>query len=576
MATSIRHRKLIGVLMAAALGIPAFWVPAHAATPTEEQDRAAISLYLSKIPKGKTIVLDLTDPIVEAATMAKYRQAGITSQSNPELFEQLKEYKQRQLQLKSNGEPITVRSMMRAAGISDDVPQPYAQMLGFKGTDRVSYDVMGTAYSSIEGLEEAVSNKNLRIKQQILENRGGATYVAITPTSTQNSNDPQKNLDIRHMPAASPETATKPTGPIIGWTTMEYSEGATLVLATDQAVGLPVNLFRTTAKALTDPVNKVTKTGPVIVCLNRKNGAPNLCDYGPTYPNQPNSNVKVVFPIKGSVKYSNVILPFGNGTGESSPLFEIMLGAIDGGACPVVPSSVSIKDSFKFDTDMKGFTFDIKSADFGKPCYKSGTVLPFSVLITSTLDDGGNFGQPYTIGWASNYTLAGGVNKDDYKNISPIEIQYGCVLEGTMVELVNAEVSEMPIEKLRKGSLVAGKEGEILRVRSVTYGTDTDFIRIVAGDNTVFLTPGHPVRTPDGIIVASKVKIGDYVYDKSGTPVEVKEAAKQTMDSPRKVYNLVLEKENREDVSSAEDAIFMAGGIQVGDNTMQGLLAKKR
>ncbi|MCB4920848.1 hypothetical protein LAV78_20220 [Brucella intermedia] len=58
--------------------------------------------------------------------------------------------------------------------------------------------------------------------------------------------------------------------------------------------------------------------------------------------------------------------------------------------------------------------------------------------------------------------------------------------------------------------------------------------------------------------------------------MEVKEAAKQTMDSPRKVYNLVLEKENREDVSSAEDAIFMAGGIQVGDNTMQGLLAKKR
>src|SRR5690606_3701919 len=113
------------------------------------------------------------------------------------------------------------------------------------------------------------------------------------------------------------------------------------------------------------------------------------------------------------------------------------------------------------------------------------------------------------------------------ERISPIEIQYGCVLEGTMVELVNAEVSEMPIENLREGSLIAGKGGETLRVRSVTYGTDTDFVRIVAGDSTVLLTPGHPVRTGNGLIVASKIKAGDHVYDKSGNAVQVKEAAKQ-------------------------------------------------
>lgn len=578
MATSIRQRKLIGVLMAAALGISAFWVPAHAATSTEEQDSAAISRYLSQVPKGQTIVLDLTDPIMEAATMARYRLAGITPQSDPKLFEQLNDYKQRQLQLKSRGEPITVRSMMRAAGISDDVPQPYVQMLRFKGTDHLSYDVMGTAYAPIGDVVTGNQNRNLKITQQILEERAG-NYVAITRLSTQNSNDPTNNFDIRKMPATSNETLAKPTRPVVGWTTMQYSEGATLVLATEQHPGLPLSLLKATAKVLNDPIHKVTPSKvaePVIVCLNRANGSPGVCDYGPTYPGQPNSNVKVVFPVRGSVKYNVEMFQYGHGTGDSSPLFEIMLGAIDGGACPVAASSASIKDNFKMDGDGKGFTFNIPSADFGKPCYKSGTVLPFSLLVTSVLKDGGDFGQPYTIGWASNYTLAGGVAAADFTTVSPIEIQFGCVLEGTMVELVNAEVSEMPIEELRKGSLIAGKGGETLRVRSVTYGTDTDFMRIVAGDSTVFLTPGHPVRTRDGIIAASKVKIGDYVYDKSGTPVEVKEAAKQTMDTPRKVYNLVLEKENREDISTAEDAIFMAGGIQVGDNTMQGILAKKQ
>lgn len=544
----------------------------------EDSDKAAISRYLEKVPVGKRTVLDLTDPITEAGVYAEYRLAGVTPKSDPELFEQLAEYKKRQLDMRAKGLPISVSSMLASAGVPATEPQPYIQMRGFSGyVNNLGFDVTATAYVPYGQPANGTPDRRLKITQQLLN----AQRIAISQSKTTDSSL-NPNADLRNMPASSYKTPQKPSGLVLAKADLIYWYAGKIALTSTQVWGANVGDTGGPAvisKALTDPRHITTKpilNEPVIVCLNRASQyGDGLCDYGPTQPLH--TAVSVIFPVSGQVKYNQRIIPNDLAPPDSSPYIEIMLGDGNGGVCQVSPDDSSTpKDDVTISNDQLSLSWNFPTANFGPVCYSNGTVLPFSVTVTSMLNDGGQFGQPLTVVWASDITAGSSVDPENYQQVSPVEIQWGCVLEGTMVKLANASVSEAPIESLRPGNIIATKDGGRLRVRSTLKGTDKEFVRIGAGKDTVMLTPDHPVRTHRGMVAASQVKVGDQVYDKRGQAVRVNEASKHNFEAARTVYNLVLETEDRTDIANPEDAVFVAGGIQIGDNAMQGQIVKQR
>ncbi len=574
---SSMRKALCGMLVGAALLniAPVYSAPANGGVTAQQLDQAAVARYLARMPKGVQTVVDMTDPVTEAAVMAQHRLAGRTPKSDADLYKDLAQYKQRQLEMKKQGVAITVRSMLTAAGVPEDEPQPYVQMQGFRGTDQVGYDVIATAYVPDGEPLNGGASRRLKVMLSMLDANGRSL---VRPVTLDSNSMPDANL--RAMPGASNKTETKPTGETRAQSQMMYYHDGALAVVADANWG-EAAIAIVTARQLTDPRHTVTPDKraeeSIIVCLNRANGS-GICDYGPTQRGLSRDQLHIVFPISGKLTYNLPIIVYGDGTGDSSPVIEVALGGEKGGTCLALltPDKASVENGITFLPDGKGFTWDFPTADFGKTCYASGTKLPFNVTVTSLVDDGSPGGSLLTAAWASDFTLSGGVIAKNYEQISRIEIQYGCVLEGTMVRLADGSRSEAPIEQIKAGDIIAGKNGERLRVRTVMNGTDTDFVRIVAADNTVMLTPDHPVPTGRGMIAASDVRVGDRVYDKTGAALSVREASKQRMDTVRNVYNLVLEKTGGGDIVNPEDAVFLAGGIQVGDNAMQGLLIKQR
>ncbi len=102
-----------------------------------------------------------------------------------------------------------------------------------------------------------------------------------------------------------------------------------------------------------------------------------------------------------------------------------------------------------------------------------------------------------------------------YKQIKPIEIQWGCFAKGTKITMSNGTAK--PVETIQKGDIVRTMNGTA-KVTSIVKGEESRMIVIsTAHGNRLILTKDHPVLTENGWKTASELSAADRLLTSSGT-----------------------------------------------------------
>jgi hypothetical protein len=143
-----------------------------------------------------------------------------------------------------------------------------------------------------------------------------------------------------------------------------------------------------------------------------------------------------------------------------------------------------------------------------------------------------------------------------------------CMAAGTGIELADGDV--VPVEAVRVGSrVVANNDGLVLTVTDVQRGGEDKPLVHLRDDkgHDVRLTTEHPVVLSSGKVVkAEVVKVKDRISTRTGESTVV---AVTRVPYDGQVYNLTLGTPEELAQVSKEDRTLFAGGIQVGDSSIQ-------
>ncbi|GLU32403.1 Hint domain-containing protein [Trinickia caryophylli] len=544
--------------------------------PTREE-AAAVKRFFSQ--PAKRGIIDLSIPDNEKAYYAILKASGITPASKPSLFEKLADVKRRHLALRMAGRPIEddscestatnqLRHVFEVIGISanSDFSSVNAKALDsiFKGAD----DYTDTLQVWDEDVNTVLATGSAEFPKE-----GDGRRIIFDTTGTGEDNSSKNPVNI------------------IG--TYSYSQGNTFYgpcrtnLARIHSV--PRQMIPGDPTYVKNTVN--TEPNGVVVCLNRSNndgsgGDP--CDYGPMYnPHVSNDQTHVLLPVSGEVDYYDELQ---DGTawqkgGQDAPVMWVM-PRTTGGGCKLYADKNDLTAFWSHFTpanDGKGqrtrlkFSWPMSApADFGLLCYQiAGPDAVWDFLLSFNVGtQAGNAGNQYTVQAVFTSDSGGSTTPNDVALVYPIQFQYGCVREGTLITM--GDGTRKPIEQVKKGDVVLGKGGEQARVASTTIGTDEKFYQIVdSGGNTVSLTPAHPVPTRRGMLQAKDVRSGDTVFTSDGGKSTVVANKASSSASSVRVYNLALETMHGRPFAHPQDAVFYAGGVMVGDNKMQGILSRK-
>jgi|SRR6478752_646624 len=148
--------------------------------------------------------------------------------------------------------------------------------------------------------------------------------------------------------------------------------------------------------------------------------------------------------------------------------------------------------------------------------------------------------------------------------ILPLQFWWHCVAEGTEVSL--ADGSTVPIEQVDNTMRVqTGQHGGALAVEATTRGLHQgSAVQIGTADGrSLLLTAGHPVATPDGLLRAGDLVVGDEVLTVDGISTVT---GHETVESDVTFANLKLSAaSDRARGLASSVGTFIANGIVVGD-----------
>ncbi|TDB53996.1 Hint domain-containing protein [Photorhabdus luminescens] len=548
-----------------------------------DKELQAISQLLEKIEPNKPTLIDLTKSENENGYIALLKSHGVTKQTHPEIFEDIE----------------LMKKLTRESGKSLELENSPTEPENYFGTPRIvfsedSKSISAQVFSSIYFPPVTTLSKDtIKTDAQETSSQSGITVVGI---------DKKGKFKATHISAHKTAIDTEVRDSSIS--TEEYNLTALKQLDSIYAVARfqgkkngipnPPQPMLIKSNTLTDLENpfkffqphimknhapihvKNPLTQSVIVCLNRANpepGTPRQCDYGPTSPGNPNINLE----IAGNVTFNNPIVVDEKGKptavqGIKPEANLTLIGLNTGGACKVrgidegifwkhtkVTSDPATGNNTNLSWD---FSKNTGYADFGPVCWKNNERYILDLQATIVTMQGDN-AFPVQFSYTNNPR-----SKEDASQFiyPPIQIQYGCIAEGTLIDM--ADGSKWKVENIRPGDKVLTKQGGILQVKSRIVGHDTEFIDLIYNNGEqISLTPTHPVSTSQGIVKAEDLKVGDTIHTLDGQITLT--SVKQRKSEPSNVYNFVLEKTDSQSELLPEDAVLSAGGILVGDNNLQ-------
>jgi hypothetical protein len=527
---------------------------------------------ISKMDNSKLNVIDLTIPENEQGYIIFLRVNGITKTNNPKFFQDIDVIKTKQI------------NMIRKQGsikITEDASKPSTflsrPIINYSQDDEnVTGEIFHTFY--YPNSSEFASVQDALTLFQLSKNNGEIVKVIASGSNEK------MNKDIRFVKTiAKSVTPNEPNNidkfPIQAISTTQFNIG-----------GYPYGPYITNAYIddLTpkymyneSPEKKDKRSDkPIVICLNRADPTSineDACDYGPMSPDLSPYGISIQLELIGSVMFKNPI-----SLEHKHDITISLIGENTGGACQVrfidddnIYNHIMInekRDALTWDfSKNKTYIKNNDYANFGNICWRSNSeyVLTIQGTIWTELSKG-------TVPVMFTYTSEPNEIKSSNKYIyHPIVIQYGCIIEGTLIDM--ADGSKKKVENIREGDLVLSKDDKILRIKSRIVGFDTDFVdlhyQIGSDENQVTLTPTHPVLTQRGILRAKDLNKGDVIYSRNGNITLDLVNKKKTKS--QNVYNFVLENITKNDELFPDDALLYAGGVLVGDNILQGKLSVK-
>ncbi|MCA6219124.1 Hint domain-containing protein [Photorhabdus antumapuensis] len=549
-----------------------------------DKELQAISQLLEKIEPNKPTLIDLTQRENEEGYIALLRSHGVTKQTHPDIFKDIELMKKltreesgKSLELeKSPTEPENYFGIPRIV-LSEDSKSVSAQVFSsiyFPPVTTLSNDTIKTdaqETSSQSGITVLGTDKKGKVKATPINAHGTAIDTEIRDFSIGTA---EYNL-----------TALKKLDSIYAVARFQGKKNGIpinnkpILIKSNTLTDLenPFKLFQPHIMKNHAPTHvKNPLTQPVIVCLNRANpepGTPSQCDYGPTSPGNPTIKLEII----GDITFNNPIAIDEKGKPTAVPGVKpeanlTLIGLNTGGACKVRGIDEGIfwehtrvnHDPAKGNNTKLSWDFSKNTgyADFGPICWKNNERYILDLQATIVTMQGDN-----TFPVQFSYTNNLGSKEDAAQFIyPPIQIQYGCIAEGTLIDM--ADGSKWKVENIRPGDKVLTKQGGILQVKSRIVGHDTEFIDLIYNNGEqISLTPTHPVSTSQGIVKAEDLKAGDTIHTLDGQITLT--SVKQRKSEPSNVYNFVLEKTDSQSELLPEDAVLSAGGILVGDNNLQ-------
>jgi hypothetical protein len=520
---------LVGIILPAVSGA---WRAPGQAPHLSDLERADIA-YVHKLPAEHGMVkLDLTDPRQEHFLRKQYELAGITAQSNPELFKAIDE----------------ARRTRVVAAAPPPGPQPLALITNVTTNDQKAFvadalsTVNGGAFVSVMTLGLYDGQGQLLAPESKVEDYTGGQDVRI------------ENEGLLTAPAATDSTV-RAEG------TWLYVDNLGVLhpyaMMSPQSLGIPVSIENQAPKVFYD-------ANLIHVCVNR-HGQIGGCDYdcnsglnckqtGQTTP------ATIMFPVAGKIVYPGTIAPIQfDGKGNPTNALSIITTGLKavGGAC-VQGSNVNFfKDP---NTKIEGnnnntLVWNLNPAIFGTACYQANVGANYSFVVYVTVN--GSFIPAFI-----NNTGTPGA---DTVVIKPMEIFFGCVAEGTKVTLDNDMLA--PIETIGTTHQILAGARMLPVVNMISGAEDDPMIRIeTSGGNSLLLSRTHPVVTTSGVVLAYRLHIGDEVMTTHGADKLV--AIKPEVYRGR-VWNLNVGQAGDTSLTH-QNSTFFANGILVGDSKMQG------
>lgn len=287
------------------------------------------------------------------------------------------------------------------------------------------------------------------------------------------------------------------------------------------------------------------------------------------------SNTTLLVPLKGKIQFRRKLAALS----DTNPVLEFYLAKAEGGMAELKDKdTIPYRKYFTLDpSDPKGRTllFDLSptattagnAINFGPSIWNADTKTFFtariSVVFAEAAADGGNTGWATILSSLDDDTDAA----DGVATIKPIRYVWHCLAAGTRITL--ADGSTRPVEDIVAGDTVLSANGP--RAVMATLAQPHHGPVITLGfTNGASLTGSatHPVRTPDGMVQAAALAVGDTVLTASGGRTTVATVGMGRMNGEG-LFNLWL------DPDDEGETTMIANGIVTGDYQTQLTLLDK-
>ena len=148
---------------------------------------------------------------------------------------------------------------------------------------------------------------------------------------------------------------------------------------------------------------------------------------------------------------------------------------------------------------------------------------------------------------------------------------HGCYVPETKLKMHDG--TEKEIQDLRAGDLLLNPvTGKAQEVKTIIESYEKEaIIELVAGENTIRVTQGHPIFNGIKFIKASEVEVGMEVMLADNKLVKISKKTELPVDPTQRVINFTL----KTDSSKPEDRMVLAEGFQSADLLVQQGLAKE-
>lgn len=496
--------------------------------PTTDQDRADLREMLAYAKPGQPTELDFSNPVHYRFYLRQLELAGVTQAKYPQQYKVLEAT--RQEHIRSGPAHVRRPVMLDANTASSSLASPIQTLTSF-GPNGSTYGA--SALSSVP---------NTPYVSQLTVGMYDSNQNPVgTPGFTQQYNN-----------GADVEAQTS------GTATSGSTISAVVTYFWQDQQGHATHGYISASSAL-DPTN-ITNTAPMPaagqtitkLCLGRT--GPD-CTYTPSG----GSGSNVLMPVSGSITFGSAI-----STNPPTPNTSLITMANpdggSGGGCTIASTSNFFGDP---NTTINGNTisWNLAPAQFqpaanclavNAPAIYTFTVgltvgsLPSYVTITNDPDAPSN--NPY------------------YLAIPGLSVYFSCLADGTDVELAGGGTKK--IESIAAGDrVITDRRGTVMRVRSTLRGTeDVPMIRLKTDKgHELLLTDGHPVVTPQGVVLARLLKTGDQVVTREGT-ARITSLDREMFGGH--VWNLNVG-DGPSTASQTDKTTFFANGVLVGDNEMQ-------